>query len=139
MNKPLSRRFFMRAAAAAPVALQEAAVGLAVQATPAALAGASLGAPMSFGTMILMNPTLAALKKAGLLPSWAERQVKDELKERSRFMAADVASLKSVSLSGKFAISHARLERNFEESWSERATEMLAQRAFWGSDEGQMR
>jgi len=64
--------------------------------------------------LIASNPKLLALFKAGLLPDWVKADMRDTLRESTRYLTTDVAALRSVSLSGKVFINHARAERAFE-------------------------
>ncbi len=112
MNRPLNRRGFLRALAAAPVAAQTGGLDKAVAAAESAGVAimGGLATPQSVGGIwLLRNPAMRAAWKAGLLPEWAKREIEGHAYYPGHTpMHSDVAALRSVSLSAKLSITRQR-------------------------------
>lgn len=136
MSKPLSRRLFIRSAAAAPVMAREVASAALASQEAAAVAATGLSqafaqSPMPFGMHIMATPKLLALWKAGLLPDWARQDLVHGIAERARYLDTDVQALRSVSLSAKKVINHRRVEQRAYAEMERSAFIDMARRAFW--------
>lgn len=141
MNKPLSRRLFGKAMAALPIAAQEAAKTLALDAGAAkaaqqlAAAGVNTlsgAVPLPYGIgYALQDPTLMALFKSGLTPDWVLDDIDRQLDERGRYLSTDVASLRSVSASSKVLINKRRQREEFMRTLERRTLIDAARDAFW--------
>lgn len=141
MNKPLSRRLFGKAMAALPMAAQEAAKTLALDAAAANTAGelAAAGVNVATGSMpmpygigyALQDPTIMALFKSGLTPDWVLDDIDRQLDERGRYLSTDVASLRSVSASSKVLINKRRQRDEFMRTLERRTLIDAARDAFW--------
>lgn len=141
MNKPLSRRGFLRAAAVAPVAAKSGALqaltaeikgGLAL-----AQAGLAVGAdmPVEWGLGLFTRPKIYTAWKLGMLPEWVRAQVEEQITSNSgNRLSPDVASLRSVSLSAKFRINKDRTLARMWEQVDDFHTRSVAARAFWDSE-----
>ena len=118
-NRPLSRRNFLRAAAAAPIAIKaggaKAVIAKLAESDVLQKTGVLIApdVPVASGIgMIVRNKTLFAMWKAGILPQWARDDVEHEISyfEGSR-LSPDVAALRSVSTSAKFRIHSDRVRK----------------------------
>lgn len=144
MNKPLGRRAFLKAAAAAPIAAKSATQQLAAKVgaleTAAALqaTGLSMGmaAPAGHGVyQLIHDDRLWALHQVGLLPDWAREDVESETRREARWhIEPSLWSLKSVSPAAKAAI---QSQRSVDKTWKEAAAmraRNVARRAFFDSN-----
>lgn len=128
MNKPLARRSFLKAMAAAPLVSKDAAAkdlmglaGASVAPVPAMIMGVS---PQS--------TKLLALFKAGMLPEWFLRGQRRVANYRNS-IEPDVACLRSVSLSSKFRIQRDRVAQRALDNFERDILDQIASETFWGS------
>ena len=128
MTKPLARRSFLKAMAAAPLVAQEAATEKALQ-----LTGTSIGPlPVSIvGSHNAAVVKLLALAKTGALPEWFTRQQKRNNVYNAR-ISPDVACLRSVSLSAKHRIQQDRSYADSLQNLERDFMDQLAMNTFWG-------
>lgn len=146
MNKPLSRRLFGKAMAALPMAAQEAAKTLALDAGAAKaaqqLAAAGVNvlsgvAPTLYGpAFALQDPSIMALWRAGLAPEWLIEDIDRSIEDRARYLTPDVASLRSVSPTAKVAINHRRVRDAYVSSMERRTMIDMARDAFYRNARG---
>jgi len=128
VNKPLARRAFLKAMAAAPLAADEAAASDAFK-----LTGANIGPMPAFG---IGGPDasltkLLALYKTGMLPDWFVRRQRQEGQWNGR-IEPDVACLRSVALSAKFRIQEDRSFQRRMANFERETLDALACQTFWG-------
>lgn len=142
MNKPLSRRLFGRVAATLPLAAQQAAKSLAIDAAAAkvvgdmAVAGVQLAngvAPMPYGGYVLRDPAMMALWKSGLAPEWLVDDIDQSINDAGRFLTTDVAALRSVSLSAKIDINVRRQRQRYMEKIERQSVLAAARDAYWSN------
>lgn len=141
MNKPLSRRLFGKAMAALPMAAQEAAKTLAIDAAAANAAGQLAAAgvnvmagaiPMPYGlSYALQDPALMALWKAGMAPEWLLDDIDRQIDDRGRYLSHDVAALRSVSPVAKAAINRRRQRDEVMSKLEKQSLLDAARHAFW--------
>lgn len=141
MNKPLSRRLFGKAMAALPMAAQEAAKTLAIDAAAANVAGqlaaagvntmsGAIPAPYGIGAA-LQDPSMMALWKAGMAPEWLLEDIDRQIDDRGRYLSHDVAALRSVSPSAKAIINKRRQREEVMRTLEQRSLMDAARDAFW--------
>lgn len=111
MTKTLSRRLFLKAMPAAPVAAQEVAKQAGVTEVLGAAQLPPQPEPLAAGPPALK---LVALKKSGLLPDWFWRIGRKAARANARVLDPDLAALRSVSISAKVAI---QADRNFNRDY----------------------
>lgn len=148
MSKPqrLTRRGFIAAAAAAPVALKAGATQTLAaqveQAVTAGLAQAGIGvakaAPHGWALHSLVsNPTLMGLYKAGLLPDWLSEEIeRSAIHEAAGRMDPSVACLRSVSLTAKFRMQNEYAVRRMWSMVDSVYARQLARAQFYGNNPG---
>ena len=141
MTKPLSRRSFLRAAAAAPVAAKSGALQALTAAVENGLTLAQAGVaiapdiPTSWGIHALSNKKLYALFKMGMLPEWVRQDVDENiLQNTGGRLSPDVAALRSVSLSAKFCIQRQRHRARIWNDVDRFHINEVARRAFWDEE-----
>lgn len=143
MNKPLSRRHFLKAAAVAPVAARSGALQALTAEVKGGLAlaqqGVSVGLdmPVAWGVGNLVNPRIYTMWKLGMLPDWVRAEVEDNILQNycSR-LAPDIAALRSVSVSAKLRLNRDRIMSRVWSSVDELHTHQLARKTFWDSEHG---
>lgn len=136
MNRRAILKLFGSAPLAAPLALQEtmkvAEVAEAAKASGMAMSIAQASAsPSNVMWLMCEHPELLAAYKAGLLPDWVTTDMRNSTLERARELTTDIASLRSVSLSGKAYINRARVERQMQRNIVSDLTHQAARQAFF--------
>jgi len=137
MNKPVSRRLFMRAAPAASVAIASltaevaearalSAVGISQFVNPGIVQTYGIGA-------IANSPALLALHAVNALPDWLMKDIEQDTARQSYALQPDVACLKSVSVGSKWRIHRERSIRSTLSELSATIARDVARRKFFGT------
>ena len=133
MNKPLTRRLFMKAMSALPVAVRGTSETFM---EPTSLTSVGMDLQPVAGYSTFCNQALLGLANAGALPGWAKRDMIQEAAVRSYRLPPDIAALRSVSVAGKCAINRRRQEAQIMKDAATIVADRIARQLFYENNPG---